>query len=86
MHFALSFLLSRHAAASFDKQLHLADLIGGLPWHFDLTSGIRSFGDKYHWHACGLCRNLCHKTRVNRFTNSVVAAPPFSTFRFKLIP
>ena len=51
MHFALPFLFSRHAAASFDKQCYLASLIDSEPWHFDLASGLLSFGDKYHWHA-----------------------------------
>lgn len=41
----------RHAPASFDKQLHLADLISDLPWHFDMATGTLSFGDRYRWHA-----------------------------------
>ena len=41
----------RHAAASFDKQRHLADLIHSLDWHFDMERGLLSFGDRYQWHA-----------------------------------
>lgn len=51
MHFALPHLFCRHAVAAFDKQLHLADLIDGLPWHFDLNTGLLSFGGNCQWHA-----------------------------------
>lgn len=40
-----------YAAASFDKQLQLADLVGDLSWNFDLHSGTLSFGDKHCWQA-----------------------------------
>ena len=40
-------LFHRHAAASFDKQLYLGDLLGKLPWQFDLSSGVLSFGDRF---------------------------------------
>ena len=39
-----------HAASSFAKQLHLAELVEGLDWHLDLATGILSFGDRYAWH------------------------------------
>jgi hypothetical protein len=42
-------LFHRHAAASFDKQLHLGDLLGDLPWRFDLPSGRLSFGNRFHF-------------------------------------
>ena len=48
MEFALV-CYSHHAAASFDKQLHLAELVEGLDWHLDLATGILSFGDRYAW-------------------------------------
>ena len=44
-------MFSSHAVFSFDKQLLLADLIGDLPWAFDLPSGILSFGDQFAWRA-----------------------------------
>ncbi len=36
---------------AFDRQLLLADLIGNLPWSYDLQSGILSFGDRFKWKA-----------------------------------
>lgn len=42
-------LLTRHIAASFDKQLHLMELVAGLDWQIDVTSGVLSFGDRYNW-------------------------------------
>ena len=36
---------------AFDRQLLLADLIGDLPWVYNLRAGILSFGDRYHWKA-----------------------------------
>jgi hypothetical protein len=51
MHFALTHLFCRHVAASFDKQLHLADFVGVLDWHFDVATGLLSFGEAYHWQA-----------------------------------
>ena len=45
----ISELLFRHTVSSFDKQLHLAELVEGLEWHLDLASGILSFGDRYAW-------------------------------------
>jgi hypothetical protein len=39
----------RHAAFSFDKQLHLAELVDGLDWHFNMTSGLLSFGQHLHF-------------------------------------
>jgi hypothetical protein len=51
MHPRLTSLFHRHAATAFDKQSHLADLIGSADWHFDLASGVLSFGDRYAWSA-----------------------------------
>jgi hypothetical protein len=45
-----SSLFHRHVAASFDKQLHLVDLVGELNWSFQKSTGLLSFGDHYHWH------------------------------------
>jgi hypothetical protein len=36
---------------TFDKQLHLSNLVGVLGWHFDLATGILSFSNKYNWHS-----------------------------------
>lgn len=44
-------LHTRHVAASFDKQLHLADLVGKLDWRFGLNTGLLSFGDRFQWQA-----------------------------------
>ena len=39
-----------NAAPSFDKQLHLSELVGEEDWHFDMTSrSLLSFGDRYAW-------------------------------------
>jgi uncharacterized protein DUF6882 len=38
-----------HVAASFDKQRHLAEFVGELNWHFDVTSGLLSFGEQCRW-------------------------------------
>jgi len=51
MHFLLTHLFCRHAAASFDKQQHLDNLVGGLDWHFDLAGHLLSFGDRFRWQA-----------------------------------
>jgi Family of unknown function (DUF6882) len=41
--------LNKHAAATFDKQLHLQELVGDLPWSYDLETGLLGFGDAYQW-------------------------------------
>jgi hypothetical protein len=46
----VSTIFDLHAAASFDKQLHLADLVSKLSWQFNLSPGLLSFGDRFHWH------------------------------------
>jgi len=51
MHFSLPDLLSRHAVASFDKQLHLSELVAEEDWHLDLVSGLLLFCDRFAWHA-----------------------------------
>ena len=38
------------AIVAFKQQLHLGDLVGDLPWAFDVPTGTLSFGD-LHWHA-----------------------------------
>jgi len=45
----ISQLHSFHFSFAFDRQLLLADLIGDLPWAYDLQSGILSFGDRFAW-------------------------------------
>jgi hypothetical protein len=40
-------LFERHAVASLDKQLALADLIGDADWWIDLAAGMITFGDQY---------------------------------------
>jgi hypothetical protein len=39
------------SVVSYDKQDRLADLIGQEAWHFELDSGLLSFGYQYRWHA-----------------------------------
>ena len=36
---------------AFDRQLLFADLIGDLPWAYELQAGIVSFGDPFSWQA-----------------------------------
>ncbi len=43
--------LLSNAPFAFDRQLLLADLIGDLPWAYDMQSGTLSFGDRYQWKA-----------------------------------
>lgn len=43
-------LVFGHRFASFDKQLHLANLVGEQGWHLDLSTGLLSFGNGYIWH------------------------------------
>jgi hypothetical protein len=43
-------LVHRYVAASFDKQLQLADLVGTLDWYFDNAGRLLSFADRYEWH------------------------------------
>ena len=40
-----------HAVASFDKQLHLQELIAHLDWSFQLDTGLLSFGGSWQWRA-----------------------------------
>lgn len=40
-----------HFLFAFDRQLLLADLIGDLPWAYDLQTGTLSFGGRFHWEA-----------------------------------
>lgn len=42
-------LLLNSAVVAFDKQHHLADLVGDAEWRFDLSTGLLSFGDRYRW-------------------------------------
>src|SRR3954471_16804331 len=49
MHPALQRLFERHVASSFDKQMHLAELIGESPWSFDPIRGTLSFGPTTAW-------------------------------------
>lgn len=44
-------LFNQHLCYTFDRQLLLTDIIGDLPWTYDLHSGILSFGDQFHWQA-----------------------------------
>lgn len=39
----------RCAVAAFDRQLRLADLVGGLDWHLDVPEARLSFGGRYRW-------------------------------------
>lgn len=41
----------RSAVASYDQQIHLADLLGNEPWHLDLNTGLLSFDNQYRWPA-----------------------------------
>jgi hypothetical protein len=47
----LSRLFDEHAAASFDKQLCLAEAVGEASWQFDRESGVLSFGPRRRWPA-----------------------------------
>ncbi len=40
-----------HVIEAFDRQLHLADLVGQLDWRFDMASGRLSFGNRFVWRA-----------------------------------
>jgi hypothetical protein len=41
----------QHAAATFDKQSCLNELVGELDWQFEMDSGLLSFGDRHQWQA-----------------------------------
>ena len=45
----LANILGTFVAASFDKQRHLADLVGERDWHFDMVTGRLSFGSHFYW-------------------------------------
>jgi hypothetical protein len=49
MHSPIGHLFSQHVLASFGKQLHLAEVVGPLDWHFDLRKGSLSFGNRFAW-------------------------------------
>jgi hypothetical protein len=42
-------LFCQHIAASFDKQMHLGDLVGDRSWRFNMHQGLLSFGDDLQW-------------------------------------
>lgn len=42
-------LFNNHLPFAFDRQSLLADLIGDLPWAYDLQTGKLSFGDRFAW-------------------------------------
>jgi hypothetical protein len=42
-------LVLQYAASVLDRQLYLNELVGELDWHFDLTAGTLTFGDRYRW-------------------------------------
>lgn len=44
-------LFAIHTTFAFDRQLLLAELIGDLPWAYDLQTGTLSFGDRFAWQA-----------------------------------
>ena len=44
-------LFSLHAIASFQKQMHIAKLVGKLDWGFAMDSGLLSFSGKHHFAA-----------------------------------
>jgi hypothetical protein len=45
----LADLYHRHAVASFDKQLHLSELVAELDWHFEMATGRLAFGQRFCW-------------------------------------
>jgi hypothetical protein len=47
----ISLLFYHHAIASFDKQRRLAELVGEEDWHFNMASGLLSFGQHLHFQA-----------------------------------
>ena len=49
MHFDTAKLFFRNAVASFGKELHLAELVSHSNWHFNMASGLLSFGGEYDW-------------------------------------
>ncbi|MCA9178530.1 MAG: hypothetical protein KDB14_28915 [Planctomycetales bacterium] len=42
---------AKHIPFAFDRQLLFADLIGDLPWAYDLQTGALSFGNRFAWQA-----------------------------------
>ena len=44
-------LLCCHSCASFDKQLHLSEVVGDSDWHFDVGKGLLSFNADHSWDA-----------------------------------
>ena len=42
-------LFEMHVAASYDKQLFLADLVGNNQWRFEMSQGVITFGPKFTW-------------------------------------
>jgi hypothetical protein len=51
MNLHLADLFCRHVATSFDKQCHFWDIVAGMDWHFEVATGLLSFGDQFHWRA-----------------------------------
>ena len=39
----------KHAAATFDKQSYLNDIVGALDWEFDMDTGLLGFGGTHEW-------------------------------------
>ena len=44
-------ILDQHFCYALDRQFLLADLIEGLDWNYDVSTGVLSFGNRYHFQA-----------------------------------
>jgi len=47
----ISSLIDQHFCYALDRQFLLADLIEDLDWNYDVSTGVLSFGDRYHFQA-----------------------------------
>jgi hypothetical protein len=63
MHSLLSSLFCCHAAASFDRRCHIADLIGSSACHLNLAVGLLSSANAHRWHV-QLLGTKSHETRT----------------------
>ena len=48
---ALRPFFDKHVASTYDKQHHLAELVGDRPWSLDMDQGVIRFGDDIQWRA-----------------------------------
>lgn len=68
-------LLDQYFCYAFDRQFLLAELIEGLDWSYDVSTGVLSFGDRYHFQA-EILGTEAEATWLWSWANEMCSLPP----------